>query len=63
MEYWQKNLYSLWFAQFVVMAGPLIGGALAAFPGLRSIFLINTGILFVVLLWQRTVTDRNKRRE
>jgi MFS transporter, DHA1 family, multidrug resistance protein len=37
------------------MAGPLIGGALAAFLGLRSIFLINTAILFGALVWQRII--------
>jgi len=35
------------------MAGPLVGGALAAFLGLRSIFLINTAIFFGAYAWQR----------
>jgi MFS family permease len=34
-------------------AGPLLGGLLAASMGLRSIFLITTGIFFVALIWER----------
>jgi len=36
------------------MAGPLIGGALAACLGLRSVFLITTGVLCLGLLLQRS---------
>lgn len=35
------------------MAGPLIGGVMSAFFGLRSIFLITTGIFCLALLWER----------
>jgi MFS family permease len=35
------------------MAGPLIGGALAAAFGLRSIFLITTGLFFLSMIWER----------
>jgi DHA1 family multidrug resistance protein-like MFS transporter len=35
------------------MAGPLIGGGLAAALGLRSIFLITTGIFALTTLWER----------
>ena len=40
------------------MAGPLIGGALAAAFGLPSIFLITAGIFFLATLWERK-TARN----
>jgi len=40
------------------ITGPLIGGILAAFLGLRSIFLISTGIFFLALLWERII-NRN----
>jgi DHA1 family multidrug resistance protein-like MFS transporter len=35
------------------MAGPLIGGGLAAAFGLRAIFLITTGLFFLSCLWER----------
>ena len=35
------------------MAGPLIGGGLAAAFGLRSIFLITTLVFFLATLWER----------
>ena len=35
------------------MAGPLIGGLLAAFLGLRSVFLITTGIFCLASIWER----------
>ena len=35
------------------VAGPLIGGALAAAFGLRLIFLITTGLFFLSTLWER----------
>lgn len=35
------------------MAGPLIGGVLAAAFGLRSIFLITTGLFFLSMIWER----------
>ena len=35
------------------MAGPLIGGILSAVFGLRAIFLITTGMIFLVLCWHR----------
>jgi DHA1 family multidrug resistance protein-like MFS transporter len=38
------------------MSGPLIGGVLAASLGLRSIFLITTGIFCLALVWQRIIT-------
>jgi MFS family permease len=34
-------------------AGPLIGGLLAASMGLRSIFLITTGVFFLASIWER----------
>ncbi len=37
------------------MAGPLIGGGLAAAFGLRAIFLITTGLFFLSTLWERKV--------
>ena len=40
------------------MVGPLIGGTLAAFLGLRSIFLINTAILMAVLIWHGTISRK-----
>ena len=42
------------------MSGPLIGGVLSAFLGLRSIFLITTGIFFLALVWQRIVTRKGR---
>jgi MFS family permease len=41
------------------VAGPLIGGVLAASLGLRSIFLITTGIFCLALVWQRKITPRD----
>jgi MFS family permease len=38
------------------VAGPLIGGVLAASLGLRSIFLITTGIFCLASVWQRKIT-------
>jgi MFS transporter, DHA1 family, multidrug resistance protein len=38
------------------MAGPLIGGLLAASMGIRSIFIISTGIFCIALIWQRFIT-------
>jgi MFS family permease len=38
------------------VAGPLIGGFLAASLGLRSIFLITTGIFCLASVWQRKIT-------
>jgi len=38
------------------MAGPLIGGVLAASFGLRSIFLITTGMFCLAFLWDRKTT-------
>lgn len=38
------------------VAGPLIGGVLAASLGLRSIFLITTGIFCLATVWQRRIT-------
>jgi DHA1 family multidrug resistance protein-like MFS transporter len=35
------------------MAGPLIGGILSAALGLRAIFFITTGMIFLVLCWHR----------
>ncbi len=35
------------------MAGPLIGGALAAAFGLRAIFFITTGLFFLSMLWEK----------
>jgi DHA1 family multidrug resistance protein-like MFS transporter len=35
------------------MAGPLVGGVLAAYLGLRSIFMITTGMFLLVSLWER----------
>jgi len=40
------------------ITGPLIGGILAAFLGLRSIFLISTGIFCLALIWERII-NRN----
>ncbi|OGP51331.1 MAG: hypothetical protein A2Y79_03910 [Deltaproteobacteria bacterium RBG_13_43_22] len=40
------------------MAGPLIGGILAAFLGLRSIFLISTGIFCLALLWEKIISRK-----
>jgi DHA1 family multidrug resistance protein-like MFS transporter len=37
------------------VAGPLIGGVLAASLGLRSIFLITTGIFCLASVWQRKI--------
>jgi DHA1 family multidrug resistance protein-like MFS transporter len=37
------------------MAGPLIGGLFAAFLGIRSIFVISTGIFCIALIWQRLI--------
>jgi MFS transporter, DHA1 family, multidrug resistance protein len=37
------------------MAGPLIGGALSAFLGLRSIFLINTALFLGAFIWQQLI--------
>ena len=42
------------------MAGPLVGGVLAAYLGLRSIFMITTGMFFLVSLWERRA-KRNSR--
>jgi MFS family permease len=42
------------------MAGPLVGGVLAAYLGLRSIFMITTGIFLLVALWERR-TNHNSR--
>jgi MFS family permease len=42
------------------MAGPLVGGVLAAYLGLRSIFMITTGIFLLVSLWERR-TNHNSR--
>jgi MFS family permease len=41
------------------MAGPLTGGGLAAAFGLRSIFLITTGILVLTTLWERRTGPRS----
>jgi MFS transporter, DHA1 family, multidrug resistance protein len=38
------------------MAGPLIGGTLAAFLGLKSIFLINTALFLGTLVWHQLMT-------
>jgi MFS family permease len=38
------------------VAGPLIGGFLAASLGLRSIFLITTGVFCLATVWQRKIT-------
>lgn len=38
------------------VAGPLIGGVLAASLGLRSIFLITTGIFCLASVWHRKIT-------
>lgn len=35
------------------VVGPLVGGGLAAVLGLRSIFLITTGFLFLSMMWER----------
>jgi MFS family permease len=40
------------------ITGPLIGGILAAFLGLRSIFLISTGIFCLALLWERIINRK-----
>ena len=37
------------------MIGPLIGGILAASFGIRSIFIISTGIFGISLVWQRLI--------
>jgi len=42
------------------MAGPLVGGVLAAYLGLRSIFMITTGMFLLVSLWERRA-KRNSR--
>ena len=41
------------------MAGPLIGGILSAAFGLRAIFFITTGMIFLVLCWHRRMNPRN----
>jgi DHA1 family multidrug resistance protein-like MFS transporter len=38
------------------MSGPFMGGILAAFLGLRTIFLVTTGIFCLALIWQRMIT-------
>jgi len=43
------------------VAGPLIGGVLAASLGLRSIFLITTGIFCLASVWQRKITPGASR--
>jgi DHA1 family multidrug resistance protein-like MFS transporter len=43
------------------MAGPLIGGILSAVFGLRAIFLITTGMIFLVLCGHRRMTSQNDR--
>ncbi len=41
------------------MAGPLIGGILSAAFGLRAIFFITTGMIFLVLCWHRRMNPQN----
>jgi MFS transporter, DHA1 family, multidrug resistance protein len=40
------------------MIGPLFGGVLAASLGIRSIFLISTGIFCLALLWERIISRK-----
>ncbi len=42
------------------MAGPLIGGLLAAYLGLRSIFMITTGMFLLVSLWERRANHNSR---
>ncbi len=41
------------------MAGPLIGGILSAAFGLRAIFFITTGMIFLVLCWHRRMNPQS----
>jgi DHA1 family multidrug resistance protein-like MFS transporter len=41
-------------------AGPLLGGLLAAYLGLRAIFLITTGIFFLAVIWERKTNQEQK---
>jgi DHA1 family multidrug resistance protein-like MFS transporter len=43
------------------MAGPLIGGVLSAVLGLRAIFIITTGMIFLLLCWQRGMTPEKDK--
>lgn len=36
-----------------MMIGPLLGGFLSASLGLRTIFLVTTGVIFLAVLWER----------
>jgi len=42
------------------MAGPLVGGVLAAYLGLRSIFMITTGMFLLVSLWERRANHNSR---
>lgn len=53
----QGGIYGIFQSGLLLgnMAGPLIGGILAASLGIRSIFLISTGIFCLALIWLRFI--------
>jgi len=55
------GIYGIFQSALLVgnMAGPLIGGVLAASLGLRSIFLITTVIFFLASIWERKTIRRS----
>jgi DHA1 family multidrug resistance protein-like MFS transporter len=57
----QGGIFGIFQSGLVIgnIIGPLIGGFLAASLGLRSIFLISTGIFGLALLWERIISRKN----
>jgi len=43
-----------------MMIGPLFGGFLSASLGLRAIFLVTTGVIFLAVLWERKMSPAQR---
>jgi len=44
-----------------MMIGPLFGGFLSASLGLRAVFLVTTGVIFLAVLWERKMSPVQRK--